>query len=93
MKKTIILSASGVGRVSVLESVMRGALSFGYVVSKRSKVYDSKKEAAEMLKAHPCRKGCKVYTLNKKQAQIISDLQQSKSDLYIDLYKFLNIKQ
>ena len=89
MKKTIILSKGATGRDSVLEQVMAGALSFGFVITERVKVFNSRKEAAEMLAAHPCRKGCKVYTLNKKQADSLKYL---KNGLCYHLADFLKIK-
>ena len=88
-KKTIIIENGMDGRLCVLEQVMRGALAFGYVISKQTKVYDSKKEASEMLATHPCRKGCKLYTLSKKQVTLLKEL---KHGYVFHLGDFLKIK-
>lgn len=92
MKRTIVLETNSTGRTTILESIMKGALAFGYGITKRTIVFNSKKEAIETLSEHPCRKGCKFYTLSKKQSQIIADIKSSKSDLYIDFIKFEKAK-
>ncbi len=92
MKKSIILSNSNNGQITALEQIMRGALSFGFGISKRVIIFNSKKEAEEAIKDHPCRKGCKVYTLNEKQTQTAEEIKRARKPLYIRLTDFLKIK-
>jgi len=92
MKKTIILQTGMDGRVVVLEQIMRGALASGWVVSKSALIFNSKKEAQETIKSHPCGKGCKAYTLNPKQAQALELLKNAEARLYIKIIDFLMIK-
>ena len=87
MKKTIVLNENNYS----LEQIMRGALAFGRVVSKRTILFDSVKQAKERIKNHVCGKGCKVYPLNKKQVEIIEKLKQLDNK-YILFKDFDNIK-
>lgn len=92
MKKTIILQTGTDGRVVVLEQIMRGALASGWVISKSALMFNSKKEAQETIKSHPCGKGCKVYPLNPRQAQALANLKNTEARLYIKIIDFLAIK-
>ena len=92
MKKTIILQTGTDGRVVVLEQIMCGALASGWVVSKSALIFNSKKEAQETIKNHPCGKGCKAYALNPKQAQALELLKKAEARLYIKIIDFLMIK-
>lgn len=92
MKKTIILSNGINGQITALEQIMRGALSFGFGISKRVIIFNSKKEAEEAIKNHPCRKGCKVYTLNEKQTQTAEEIKRARNPLFVGLPAFLKIK-
>lgn len=88
MKKTIILGEYN----HPLEQIMRGALAFGRVISKRTILFDSVKEAKETIKNHVCGWGCKVYPLNKKQVELIEKLKQLDNK-YILFKDFDNIKE
>lgn len=92
MKKTIILQEGNDGRIVVLEQIMRGALSSGWVISKRVLIFNSKKEAGEAIKAHPCKKGFKPYTLNPIQAQALETIKNTEARLYIKMCDFLALK-
>jgi len=92
MKKTVILSTGGNGQPIILEQVMRGALSSGFTVSKSSLIFESKKEAEETIKNHPCGKGYKCYTLTDTQVKILDLIKNSKKSQYIRLCDFLKLK-
>lgn len=91
--KTIILSFEETEKPRVLEQVMRGALSFGFVITKYVKVFDTKKEAQETIKNHVCKiKKVKYMTLNKKQIKALNYLQTKKGYFYINDFIKLNDK-
>ena len=90
--KTIILCYEENDRPKVLEQVMRGALSFGFVITKYVKVFSTKKEAQETIKNHVCKiKKAKYVTLNKKQINALKYLETKKGYFYIN--DFVNLKK
>ena len=89
--KTIILSYEENERPKVLEQVMQGALSFGFVITYYVKVFDTKKEAQETIKNHACKiKKAKYIPLNKKQLNALIYLKNHKRYFYIN--DFLQLK-
>ena len=92
MTKTIILHKDGNGSTTVVEEIMRGAIASGYVISKSTLLFKSKKEAQDILKNHPCRSGYKVYTLNHDQEIIVKQIKRNKERFFIPLNAFLRIK-
>lgn len=90
--KSIILGTSADGRPVIVEQLMKGAISSGFVVSSWALVFDSKKEAAESLSANPCKKGYKCYTLTDTQAKILDLIKNAKPSQYIRLSDFLKLK-
>ena len=91
--KTIVIATEKDGRTMILQQVMRGALSFGYVFDKFTKVFGTKKDAYETLKNHPCKTNnrFKYIVLNKTQIRCLNYL-LSKDHGYIKLNDFLNLK-
>lgn len=92
-KKTIVLKIKEGEQIAVLESVMRGALSYIFVISKYTKVFDSRKEAEETIKNHPAKprnKDIKYLTLNDTQSRAIEYLKTRKG--YIKINDFLSLK-
>ena len=92
MKKTIVMSTGANGSPCALEQVMKAALAYGFVISKRTLMFNSKKEAHETMKAHTCGRGLTYYTLNDKQVQILTELKEKGSPLYIQIWRFLSLK-
>lgn len=91
MKKTIVIEEETNGRIKILEEVMKGALSFKFVVTNDIRVFESKKEAQEIIKRHPCGKGLKFITLNNTQIECL-DYLKNKGTGYIRFYDFINLK-
>lgn len=92
MKKTIIIQKSNGGRVACLEQITGRITSRGYVVSKYSIVFDSKKEAQDTFKSlRRCLQGVKFITLNEKQVYLINEIKTANIK-YIELNRFLEIK-
>lgn len=94
MKKTVILSKNKPQeRITILEQIMRGAFASGFVISKDSIIFNSKKEAQEMLKNHPCGSGFFAYTLNPAQERFLYFIKKANTRaLFIDITTFLKIK-
>ena len=94
MKKTITIQKGIDGRLTCLNQIMTDATSRGYVISKSTIVFDSKKEAQETFDAMSrcLRKGVKFITLNDKQARLINTIKTAEKKYYFNLDRFLNIK-
>ena len=90
--KTIILSTNNKGQIKALESVMKGALAFGFVISKYVKVFDTQKQAKGIIKNHPCSiERAKYLVLNKKQVKAIEYL-RNRGGGYFKINDFLSLK-
>jgi len=91
--KTIVIRTNDInGKALILDEIMQGAMRWGYTFNKDTIVFNTKKEAMEAYKAHPCKnRGVKYIMLNSKQLKYTDFIKSSKERYCIALDKFLNL--
>ena len=91
MKKTIVVENDN-GKIKILDGIMKGALSFGYGISKYTLIFDSKKDAKEQLKDHPCKSGLKYVSLNESQTYYVNFIKRTKQRYFMDSNTFMSLE-